>query len=631
MEVQQVLHMTAGAGDTSYVNNSSLQRTAIDKAKPIVINAILDLFKAASPEMLSIADLGCSSGPNTLLVISEIINAIDGRCRDIGRSSPEFRVFLNDLYSNDFNTLFRSLPSFHEKLRKERGNGFRPCYLAGVPGSFYGRLFPDSSLHFIHSAASLHWLFQVPPLLESENGITLNKGNVYIGKSSPPLVFKAYLEQFQRDFSLFLSSRSREMVAGGRMVLALLGRRSHDPYSGECGVHWGLLAQSLNDMVSQNENLRRIEDMDVEHVFHMNGGDGEASYAQNSFLPKTAIQKAKHAVEKAIQELYCTFPDSLSIADLGCSSGPNTLLVISEIIDTVDGIRLHLRRPSPEFRVFLNDLPSNDFNNLFRSLPGFYEKLKKEKGDDFGSCYVAGVPGSFYGRLFPYRSLHFVHSSYCLHWLSRVPPLLETENGIALNKGNICMGKSSHPLVFKAYSEQFNGDFSLFLSSRSVEIVEGGKMVITLVGRTSPDPCSEECRYVAELLALALDDMVSEGMVEEAKVDSFNVPYYPPSIGEVKAAIEREGSFDLGELEIFKVSWDPSMDDDNGNFVCDKYASGMKVAKFLRSVLEPMLVSHFGKAIIDDLFQRYGKKVADHMSKENPKHVNLVVSMTKRG
>ncbi|KAK7849230.1 putative s-adenosylmethionine-dependent methyltransferase [Quercus suber] len=55
-------------------------------------------------------------------------------------------VFFNDQFSNDFNTLFISLPPN------------RQYFAAGVPGSFYGRLFPKASLHFIHSSYALQWL-----------------------------------------------------------------------------------------------------------------------------------------------------------------------------------------------------------------------------------------------------------------------------------------------------------------------------------------------------------------------------------------------------------------------------------------------------------------------------------------
>ncbi|KAK1301822.1 3,7-dimethylxanthine N-methyltransferase [Acorus calamus] len=73
-----------------------------------------------------------------------------------------------------------------------------------------------------------------------------------------------------------------------------------------------------------------------------------------------------------------------------------------------------------EFLCFLNDLPQNDFNTLFKTiLPECYEKLESDKGRDHSPYFIVGVPGSFYGRLFPNRSLHFVISLTCLHWLSQ--------------------------------------------------------------------------------------------------------------------------------------------------------------------------------------------------------------------
>ena len=72
-----------------------------------------------------------------------------------------------------------------------------------------------------------------------------------MASTSPLNVFKAYHEQFQRDFSLFLECRAEEVVEGGRMVLTFLGRRSDDPSSKECCYIWELLAMALNDMVSE--------------------------------------------------------------------------------------------------------------------------------------------------------------------------------------------------------------------------------------------------------------------------------------------------------------------------------------------------------------------------------------------
>lgn len=106
------------------------------------------------------------------------------------------------------------------------------------------------------------------------------------------------------------------------------------------------------------------------------------------------------------------FPKCLRVADLGCSSGGNTLLCMSNVIDTVHNMCKENKYESPEFQVYLNDLPDNDFNTVFKSIPSFLEK--------YGNCYIAGVAGSFYQRLFPTNTLNFVHSSYSLHWLSQV-------------------------------------------------------------------------------------------------------------------------------------------------------------------------------------------------------------------
>lgn len=64
--------------------------------------------------------------------------------------------------------------------------------------------------------------------------------------------------------------------------------------------------------------------------------------------------------------------------------------------------------------------------------------------------------------------------------------------------------------MLKAYSQQFQNDFSQFIEARSEEMVDGGRMVLSLMGRDSMDPTSAYCCYQWELLAQALMTMVSE-------------------------------------------------------------------------------------------------------------------------
>ncbi|KAK4840738.1 hypothetical protein QYF36_016974 [Acer negundo] len=338
--------------------------------------------------------------------------------------------------------------------------------------------------------------------------------------------------------------------------------------------------------------------MEVVQVLHMNGGVGETSYANNSLVQRKVISMTKPIFEEAITNLYISknFPGKLTIADLGCSSGPNTLLVVSEVVKIINDICRKLdNRSVPEYQLLLNDLPGNDFNTIF--------------------------------RLFPSDSLHFVHSSYSLQWLSQVP------GGIEGNKGNIYMASTSPATVLRAYYQQFQKDFSLFLKCRSEELVSCGRMVLTFLGRKSEDPSSKECCYIWELLAMALNDMVTEGVIEEGKMNSFNIPQYTPSPFEIKSQVLEEGSFAVDRLEVSQVNWNACSSNNglNGADGLINKDGGYNVAKCMRAVAEPLLVSHFGEAIIDEVFVRYREIISDRMCKEKTEFVNVTVSLKKIG
>ena len=61
-------------------------------------------------------------------------------------------------------------------------------------------------------------MIQAPEGLVSKSGKGANKGAICITNNCPPNVHKAYYQQFADDFTLFLDSRSEEIVANGQMV-----------------------------------------------------------------------------------------------------------------------------------------------------------------------------------------------------------------------------------------------------------------------------------------------------------------------------------------------------------------------------------------------------------------------------
>ncbi|PON98208.1 SAM dependent carboxyl methyltransferase [Trema orientale] len=376
---------------------------------------------------------------------------------------------------------------------------------------------------------------------------------------------------------------------------------------------------------------KNIEKMEVEQVLHMNGGVGHISYANNSSIQRVVISRARPTLEESVIEVCRTvFPECLRIADLGCSSGPNTLTVGSCILDTIEATYRCSNQKPPPLQLFLNDLPGNDFNTIFRSLPSFYEKLKKEKGDNFGPCFVTAMPGSFYGRLFPDNSMHIVHSSYSLHWLSKVPMGLLSETGEALNKGNIYISKTSPRVVFNAYYDQFQEDFRMFLRCRSEEVVSSGGMILTIAGSIESD--NPKC--IIEIIGKALNDMVLENIIKGESLDNFNMPLYFPTANEVKKVIQEQGSFYLQKLDIFEIPWDAGFSEPitskNNNIMNDKEKRGTYVSDYVRAVVEPILVKQFGETIMDKLFARFTDRVIESMAKEKWQYVNLVISLTKK-
>ncbi|KAJ4963173.1 hypothetical protein NE237_023112 [Protea cynaroides] len=367
--------------------------------------------------------------------------------------------------------------------------------------------------------------------------------------------------------------------------------------------------------------------MEVQQVLHMNGGTGETSYAMNSGSQSRIISMAKPIIKKAILDLYCTtFPKTIRIADLGCSSGPNTLLVVSEIMNIIDEGSHQLGCSPPEFHIFLNDLPENDFNTVFRSLPAFHDKRRKDKGENHGPCFIAGVPGSFYGRLFPSRSLHFVHSSSSLHWLSQVPPGLNGD----VNKGKIYISKTSPAAVQEAYLAQFQRNFSLFLKSRSEELVPNGRIVFTVLGRTTANPSSGDSCILWDLLAQSFTDLVSEGFIEEEKLNSFNAPFYAPSSEEIVSEILKDGCFSIDCLEVIALDWNGGFSNVDDYFQKPSSSnSHFHMANAIRAVAESMLQNHFGEQVMDPLFQRFGELLRS-TNRGGVQHISFVVSLIRK-
>ncbi|KAH0692192.1 hypothetical protein KY285_019289 [Solanum tuberosum] len=166
LKLERMLSMKGGKGEASYVNNSQAQgqhaRSMLHLLKE-TLDGVQLISSSENDIPFVIVDLGCSCGSNTVYIIDVIVEHMRKRFDTTDQQIPEFSAFFCDFPSNDFNTLFQLLPPLANNGMEEclASNSHRSYFAAGVPGSFYRRLFPARSIDVFYSAFSLQWLSQI--------------------------------------------------------------------------------------------------------------------------------------------------------------------------------------------------------------------------------------------------------------------------------------------------------------------------------------------------------------------------------------------------------------------------------------------------------------------------------------
>ncbi|KAK9155462.1 hypothetical protein Sjap_002942 [Stephania japonica] len=332
-------------------------------------------------------------------------------------------------------------------------------------------------------------------------------------------------------------------------------------------------------MALQGDNIVVTNKRKLERIFSMKGGKGENSYAKNSQAQARHAQSVLHLLEATLDRVQLESPETpFVVADLGCSCGGNTIYIVDVMIKHISKRYEALGHEPPEFSAFFSDLPSNDFNTLFQLLPplaihgGSMEECLA--ADGHRSYFAAGVPGSFYRRLFPARSINVFHSAFSLHWLSQVPETVTDKRSTAYNKGRVFIhgGNESSAL---AYKKQFQTDLAAFLRSRSLELKKGGSMFL--------------------------------GLVEGEKRDSFNIPVYAPSLQDFKEVVEADGSFSIDHLQVFRGGSPLVVEQPD-----DAAEVGRALANSCRSVCGVLVDAHIGDKLGEELFARLERRGTNH-------------------
>lgn len=116
-------------------------------------------------------------------------------------------------------------------------------------------------------------------------------------------------------------------------------------------------------------------------------------------------------------------------------------------------------------------------------------------------------------------------------------------------------------------------------------------------------------------------------MIEEAKLEWFNIPVYEPTVEEVKNVIEEEESVFLERLEVVISGWDEGLNIEGGD---GENVRAEIISKHARAALEPLLSEKFDAEVINEVFVRFQNKILQIMKVGKLESATFIMSITKK-
>jgi hypothetical protein len=210
--------------------------------------AVTGLPLPAPAQPVTLLDLGSSEGRNAVRVMGAIVKGLRRR------TEQPLQTVYSDLSSNNFNQLFANL----EEVR--RAGPFVPgVHASAVAGSFYSPLLPPGTVHLATSFNAIHWLDRLPAVAVPDFVACRRPHPARPERAASPEATAAFRRQAEQDLVRFLACRARELVPGGKLLLASPGDTD------EARIADGLL-DVLNDACLDLVAVGRLERQEYERL-----------------------------------------------------------------------------------------------------------------------------------------------------------------------------------------------------------------------------------------------------------------------------------------------------------------------------------------------------------------------------
>ena len=208
-----IMPATTGMKGAGYYDlHSGAQLSSIQALQGRVDDAVAHLPLPAAAQPVTVLDLGSSEGRNAIRVMATIAAGVRRR------TGQPLHTIYSDLPSNNFNQLFAN-------LEDARRAGLFPAgvYPGAVGGSFYEPLLPPGTVHLATSFNAILWLDRLPAVPVPDFVAYRRPHPPRPGLSVSPEATAAFSRQAEQDLVRFLECRARELVPGGKLLVATPG------------------------------------------------------------------------------------------------------------------------------------------------------------------------------------------------------------------------------------------------------------------------------------------------------------------------------------------------------------------------------------------------------------------------
>lgn len=193
-------------------------KDVIDRATPLILEALDRMAPADDGSVFTMSDMGCADGGTSIDMVRTVLSRIRQRV-----PSRPIQMIYTDLPKNDFSQVFQNV---HGQSDLEGyADAIPNLYVFASATSFHKPMFPPSTLNLGFSATASHYISEVPAEIPDHVHM--------VGATGAARA--AFEAQGAKDWQSMLLNRARELAPGGRLALFNFGIDEEGRYLGHTG------------------------------------------------------------------------------------------------------------------------------------------------------------------------------------------------------------------------------------------------------------------------------------------------------------------------------------------------------------------------------------------------------------